>query len=342
MSLDRYSRQVLFAGIGAEGQEKLLSSKAVLIGCGALGTVIANTLARAGVGSLRIIDRDFVDLTNLQRQVLFDESDVAANLPKAEAARRKIRAINSDVAVEAVVDDVDPTNVVSLVKDADVILDGSDNFQVRYLINDAAISLDKPWIYGAAVGSYGLSLTVRPKITPCLRCLFPAPPPAEHSPTCDSAGVLGSIIGVIASIQSVEAIKILTGQLDRLSPYLTHVDVWDLSFRTLKVEGARESSNCPACFEGRLEYLNAKTHSLATTLCGRNSVQISPAERRDLDLTALEKKLQTAGTVMRNPYLVRLSTGEHEITVFANGRAIVSGTEDTAVARTLYARWIGD
>lgn len=338
---DRYSRQVLFGGIGPEGQERLRSARAVLIGCGALGTVIANTLVRAGVGHLRIVDRDFVDLSNLQRQVLFDEQDVRDRLPKAEAARRRLATINSDVAVEAVVEDVDATNVLRLVEDADVILDGSDNFEVRYLVNDAALRLDKPWIYGAAVGSYGLTMTIRPGRTPCLRCIFPAPPPAEHSPTCDSAGVLAPIINLIASVQSSEAMKLLTGRTDSLSPYLLQIDVWDLTFRPLRIAGARKA-DCPACGQGLLEYLEAEPRSTSTTLCGRNAVQISHRERREVDLESLARKLEPAGQVEANAFLLRLTTEEHQLTVFRDGRAIIGGTDDPVAARTVYARYLGD
>ncbi len=339
---ERYSRQTLFGGIGVEGQARLGTGRCAVIGCGALGSVLANTLVRAGVGFVRIVDRDFVDLSNLQRQVLFNERDVQDRLPKAEAARRRLSEVNSEIEIEAVVEDVDATNVLRLVDDVDVILDGSDNFALRYLVNDASLELGIPWIYGAAVGSYGLTMTIRPHETPCLRCVFPSPPPAEHSPTCDTAGVLGPIINMIASVQACEAIKLLAGKIESLSPYLLQMDVWDLTFRPLKIANARQGDSCPACGHGQRDYLRAETRSTLTTLCGRNAIQISHRERRDVDLEALARKLAGVGEVERNAYLLRLKTPDHEITVFRDGRAIVGGTDDAAAARSLYARFIGD
>src|SRR5262245_59960360 len=210
-ALERYSRQMRFPGIGKAGQEKLLASRVTLCGCGALGTVLANVLVRAGVGFVRIVDRDFVEPSNLQRQVLFDESDVANNLPKAEAAATKLRQINSSVAVEPVVADIDRTNIEELCRDADVILDGSDNFEVRYLINDVAVKHGKPWVYGGAVGSQGMSMTVIPGETPCLRCVFEAAPNPGDVGTCETAGVLAPTVNIVASYQATEAIKLLSG-----------------------------------------------------------------------------------------------------------------------------------
>src|SRR6266700_2610284 len=224
---ERYSRQVRFAGIGEDGQRRLMVSRVTLVGCGALGTVLANSLVRGGVGHLRLIDRDFIETNNLQRQVLFDEHDVSENLPKAEAAARKLGAINSEVFVEPVVTDIDRTNILDLVGDADVILDGSDNFEVRYVINDAAVKLGKPWVYGGCLGSHGQTMTILPGETPCLRCVFEAAPAPGEAGTCETAGVLGPIVNIIASLQATEAIKILTGRLDRVNRDLLYFDVWD-------------------------------------------------------------------------------------------------------------------
>src|SRR5436309_13400590 len=235
VSLDRYSRQVRFHGMGEDGQRRLLQARVTLCGCGALGTVLANALVRAGVGHLRLIDRDFIETNNLQRQVLFDEHDVAANLPKAEAAARKLAAINSSVHVEPVVTDIDRTNIVELVKDADLILDGTDNFEIRYLINDAAVKLNKPWVYGGCLGSHGQTMTILPGQTPCLRCVFEAAPAPGEAGTCETAGVLGPVVNIIASVQAAEALKVLTGRLDRVSRELLYFDVWDNVQRRIKV-----------------------------------------------------------------------------------------------------------
>ncbi len=227
VSLERYSRQMRFYGIGVEGQRRLLASHVTLCGCGALGTVLANILVRAGVGHLRFVDRDFIETNNLQRQVLFDENDVAENLPKAEAGARKLNAINSSVHIEPVVTDIDRTNIMELVKDADLILDGTDNFEIRYLINDAAVKLGKPWIYGGCIGSHGQTMTILPGETPCLRCVFEAAPAPGEAGTCETAGVLSPIVNIIASYQSAEAFKILAGQLEQINRDLIYVDVWD-------------------------------------------------------------------------------------------------------------------
>ena len=235
--LDRYSRQVRYPALGAEGQKRLTASRVTICGCGALGTVLANHLVRAGVGFVRIVDRDFIETHNLQRQILFDESDVASNLPKAEAAARKLRAINSQVTIEPVVTDIDHTNILDLVADADLILDGTDNFETRYLINDAAVKLNKPWIFGGVLGSEGQTMTIRPGITPCLRCLIEDSPPPGMTPTCETAGVLGPAVAVIASFEAVEAIKLLAGKFEALNTELIMVDLWDWQFRRLKVAG---------------------------------------------------------------------------------------------------------
>src|SRR6516164_5915759 len=253
-SLDRYSRQIRFPQLGEAGQRALLGSRVALCGCGALGSVLANHLARAGVGFIRVIDRDFIETHNLQRQVLFDEQDVADNLPKAEAAARKMRAINSSIAVEPVVTDLDHTNVLDLVGDADLILDGTDNFETRYLINDAAVKLEKPWIYGGVIGSEGQTMTILPGKTPCIRCLIETAPPPGMTPTCETAGVLGPAVAVIASFEAIEAIKLLAGKHDALNAHLIMVDVWDWTFRQLKIAGLLGKVDCPCCTQGRFDW----------------------------------------------------------------------------------------
>src|SRR5713101_9636749 len=275
VSLDRYSRQMRFHGIGEAGQRKLLDSHVTLCGCGALGTVLANVLVRGGVGHLRLVDRDFIETNNLQRQVLFDEHDVAENIPKAEAAARKLGAINSSVHVEPVVTDIDHTNIVELVKDADLILDGTDNFEIRYLINDAAVKLGKPWIYGGCIGSHGQTMTIIPGETPCLRCVFEAAPAPGEAATCETAGVLSPIVNIIASYQAAEALKILTGQRDRVNRDLIFLDVWENVHKKFSISKLRGRNNCVCCKQNNFEWLDGAHGSQTTSLCGRNAVQVS-------------------------------------------------------------------
>src|SRR6266571_3627070 len=274
-SLDRYSRQIRFPGLGEDGQRRLLHSHVTLCGCGALGTVLANSLVRAGVGHLRLVDRDFIETSNLQRQVLFDEHDVAENLPKAEAAARKLGAINSEVVVEPVVTDIDRTNIVELVKDADLILDGTDNFEIRYLINDVAVKLNKPWVYGGCIGSHGQVMVILPGETPCLRCVFEAAPAPGEAGTCETAGVLSPIVNIVASYQVTEAFKILTGCHDQINRDLIYVDVWDNIQRRIKIAPLLGKVDCPCCKHRRFEWLDGEQGSQTTSLCGRNAVQVS-------------------------------------------------------------------
>src|SRR3954465_4790477 len=257
-TLERYSRQMRFYGIGEAGQRKLLASHVVLCGCGALGTVLANALVRAGVGHLRLVDRDFIETHNLQRQVLFDEHDVAENLPKAEAAARKLAAINSAVHVEPVVTDIDRTNILDLVEDADLVLDGTDNFEIRYLINDVAVKLGKPWVYGGSIGSHGQTMTILPGETPCLRCVFEAAPAPGEAGTCETAGVLGPIVNIIASLQATEAIKILTGRRDRVNRELLNYDVWDNVQKRIKIAPLLGKVDCPCCQRRHFEWLEGE------------------------------------------------------------------------------------
>ncbi|QEH33932.1 putative adenylyltransferase/sulfurtransferase MoeZ [Aquisphaera giovannonii] len=339
--LDRYSRQVRFHALGEAGQRALMGSRVTLCGCGALGTVLANHLVRAGVGRIRIIDRDFIETHNLQRQILFDEQDVADNLPKAEAAARKLRAINSSVEVEAVVTDLDHTNVIPLVQDADLILDGTDNFETRYLINDAAVKLGKPWIYGGVIGSEGQTMTIIPGQTPCLRCVIETAPPPGMTPTCETAGVLGPAVAVIASFESVEAIKVLSGKRDAINRDLIMVDLWDWTFRQLKIASLLGKVDCPCCKHRKFEWLEGEQGSHTTTLCGRNAVQVANRRSEPLDFTEMARRLQPLGEARHNAFMLRFAAEGYEFTVFPDGRAIIKGTNDIAKARTLYAQFVG-
>ncbi len=331
---ERFSRQILFRGIGEAGQQRLLDARVIVVGCGALGSFQAGALARAGVGFLRIIDRDYVELSNLQRQWLFDQCDVEQALPKAIAAARKIAAINSDIQVESMVADLTPSNVDDLLSDADVILDGTDNFETRYLINDYAVSRARPWIYGAAVGSYGITMPVVPAKTACLRCLYPDPPVGTQ-PTCETAGILGPVTSTIASLQVSEALKLLCGE--QPSRRITTVDVWSGEIRQVAQPGPDE--NCPACGRHEFPYLNGERRA-PVSLCGRNAVQIHE-RARPLDLQELAQNLSRLGAVRANEFALRFETPPYQLTVFPDGRAIVKGTTDVGVARSLYARYIG-
>ena len=334
----KYSRQILFAGIGEQGQERLLASSAVLVGCGAIGAAAANLLVRAGVGRIRIVDRDFVEPSNLQRQVLFDEADAREALPKAVAAERKLRSINASVAVEGVVADINPHNAEELFADFDLILDGTDNFETRFLVNDFAVKSGKPWIYAAAVASYGLTMAIRPGVTACLACMLST----ERNPqgldeTCDTVGVLGPIVNLIASLEVAEAVKLLAGREAALHGRLISCDVWSGRFQSVRVT---RNSDCPVCVRREFAHLSgdAQPH---ITMCGRDSVQIHERGRA-LDLGVLRARLApTVDDVRHNEFLLRFRVAPYEMTVFADGRAILKGTKDPAVARSLYARYIG-
>jgi adenylyltransferase/sulfurtransferase len=339
--LDRYSRQVRFPGMGEAGQRRLMSSRVTLCGCGALGTVLANHLVRAGVGHVRIVDRDFIETHNLQRQILFDEQDVADNLPKAEAAARKLRTINSQVTIEPVVTDIDHTNILDLVGDADLILDGTDNFETRYLINDAAVMLDKPWIFGGVIGSEGQTMTIRPGVTPCMRCVIETSPPPGMTPTCETAGVLGPAVAVIASFEAVEALKLLAGAHDALNNELIMIDLWDWSFRRLKIAGLLGKVDCPCCRRREFAWLEGQLGSHTTTLCGRNAVQIATRRNEPLDFAEMSHRLAPLGEVRHNAFMLRFATEGYEFTVFPDGRAIIKGTNDIPKARTLYSQFVG-
>ncbi len=340
-SLERYSRQIRFYGMMEAGQRRLLDARVTLCGCGALGTVLANALVRAGVGHLRLIDRDFIEMSNLQRQVLFDEHDVAESLPKAEAAARKLGAINSSVHVEPVVTDIDRTNILDLVQDADLILDGTDNFEIRYLINDVAVKLGKPWVYGGCIGSHGQTMTILPGETPCLRCVFEAAPSPGEAGTCETAGVLGPIVNIIASYQATEALKILSGHREMVSRELLYFDVWENTQRKIKVAPLLGKVDCPCCQHRRFEWLEGDLGSHTTSLCGRNAVQVSHRTAAKLNFEDLARHLEALGAVSYNRFLLKFNVEAYEFTVFPDGRAIIKGTSDEDKARTLYAKYIG-
>jgi molybdopterin/thiamine biosynthesis adenylyltransferase len=340
-NLERYSRQILFDGIGKQGQERLSDSRAVIVGCGALGAVHAEILARAGVGQLVLADRDFVETSNLQRQIMFEESDATSRLPKAVAAANRIARVNSMVEVEPVDADVNYETIEDLILGADVVLDGTDNFETRFLINDAAVKLDIPWIYGAAVGSYGVTMTIVPHVTPCLACLMEVMPAAGSGPTCDTAGVLMPIVAMVASIQAAEAIKVMTHNLEKLHHSLITVDSWDFQVRQIDVSSGIDRSSCPVCAHGEFQYLRGGGRQMASTLCGRDAVQIANSGLSRIDFPMLARRLEPLGEVMFNEFLLRFKVDEYDITVFKDARSIIRGTSDTAVARNLYARYIG-
>ncbi|HYL63342.1 MAG TPA: ThiF family adenylyltransferase [Candidatus Methylomirabilis sp.] len=335
---ERYSRQMLFAGIGKEGQRRLLASSAVIVGCGAIGAAAAGLLVRAGVGRVRIIDRDFVEPSNLQRQALFDEADARAVLPKAVAAERKLRLINSSVSVEGIVADLTPGNIRELLSGFDLILDGTDNFETRFLINDFAVQSLLPWIYAAAVAGYGVTMTVRPGVTPCLACLLESPANGHGlEETCDTIGIFGPIVHLVASLEVAEALKLLAGREEDLNSRLMSCDVWSGRFQSVRVG---RNPACRACGCQEFSYLAGEVQP-HITLCGRDSVQIHE-RRRNLDLAALRERLAaTARDVRHNEFLLCFRDDPYQVTVFADGRVILKGTKDPSVARSLYARYIG-
>ena len=336
LSSNRYQKQILFSEIGIEGQAKVARSRVVVIGVGALGTVIAGNLCRAGVGHLRLVDRDFVELSNLQRQFLFDEDDARQRMPKAVAAANRLRNVNSEVQVEPLIEDVTADNIERMIADCQVVLDGTDNLETRFLINDACLKAGIPWVYGGAVGASGMTMTIVPHKTPCLRCLVDHPPPPGAMPNCDTEGVLAAITSTIASIESAEALKLLVGAEPRAG--ILHVDIWDGEFREA---GLERRPDCPACVGEEYEFLSGSRTSWTTSLCGRNAVQIVPPVERDVPLASLEQRLARIGQVSFNGFLLSLSVGEREIVLFPTGRAIVRGTTDVAEARSMYARYIG-
>jgi adenylyltransferase/sulfurtransferase len=335
---DRYSRQILFSGIGEEGQRRLRAARVLIVGCGALGSAHSEALARAGVGHLRIVDRDFVEPSNLQRQTMFTEADAEQRLPKVIAAANHLRQINSEVEIDPHIIDVNHSNIEQLLDDCDVVLDGTDNFAIRYLINDACVKHETNWIYGAAVGSYGVTMTIRPHQSACLRCVFEEAPPAASAPTCDTAGVIMPIINIVSAVQVAEALKLLTGRLEDLHGSLMQFDVWRNEWRRIGTAAPR--ADCPACGLARYESLSNEFEG-AAVLCGRDAIQISPAQPTRINFSTLAERLRRAGEVKFNEYLLRFKTGNFELTVFQDARSIIRGTDEIAIARSLYAKYIG-
>jgi molybdopterin/thiamine biosynthesis adenylyltransferase len=338
----RYSRQTLFSPIGENGQRLLLQSRVAIVGLGALGSVLANHLVRAGVGFTRLIDRDFVDETNLQRQMLYEEKDATEGTPKAAAAADRLRQANSGVTIEPVVSDLNASNAEDLLSDVDLILDGSDNFAVRFLINDVSVKFSIPWIYGGAVSSRGVALTILPGETPCLRCMFGAPPAPGTTETCDTAGVIGPVVHTVASFQAAEALKILVHDRTRLNLKMLETDMWFNRHHALDVSGAKKA-DCPCCAERRYQYLDSGfAGETEQSLCGRDTVQILPKIKLNLDLAQWEQKWSRLGPVQRNPFLLRFNPEPHTtLVLFPDGRALIQGVQDPVIARNLYSRYVG-
>jgi adenylyltransferase/sulfurtransferase len=358
--LARYQRQMLLAGFGDSGQRRLLDSTVMILGCGALGCVAADLLARAGVGHLVIIDRDFIELSNLQRQVLFDERDVAEAFPKAEAARRRLTNINSGIRITAIVDDINHSNIERYSSGVDVFVDGLDNIETRYLVNDLAVKSGRPYVYGAAVGTSGMAMPVLPHTarqdaaweqpdsfaTPCFHCVFEEAPAPGSTATCDTVGVIGPAVGIIANFQVTEVLKILTGNFDRVSQTLLTLDLWANEIMQLKVNDAYASGDCPCCKRRQYEYLAGTSGSSADTLCGRNAVQLRHRQLAGaVDLDGLALRLRKQGAVTSNEFMLRTEITDNdqpfELTLFHDGRAIIKGTNDAGVARSIYAKYVG-
>lgn len=340
--MTRYSRQVLFAPIGEKGQKLISHSRVAIVGMGALGTVLANHMVRAGVGFVRLIDRDFVEMSNLQRQMLYDEQDAVQSAPKAVAAAHRLKAINSLVEIEPHVIDLNPTNAESLLTDVDLILDGSDNFAVRFLINDVSVKHRIPWIYGGAVSSRGVTMSIIPGNTPCLRCMFGQAPSHGTSETCDTAGVIGSIIHIIASYQATEALKILVKDYEHLHKKMIQFDLWHNHYTPIDISKARKT-DCPACSLERYEYLESDLGAdTIQSLCGRNSVQIQPVHSSTMNLKEWYDRLKPLGRVEINPFLLKFYPDEDIcLILFPDSRAIIQGTDNPDLAKSLYSRFIG-
>lgn len=341
VAIDRYSRQTLFGPIGKEGQERLHASRVTIVGCGALGTVLANNLCRAGIGHLVIADRDYIEVNNLQRQILFDEDDIARRLPKAIAAAEKLRRINSDTVVEPLVEDINADGIESLVQDTDLVLDATDNFETRYLLNDVCVKYARPWIYSGVIASYGVTMNIVPGDTPCLRCVFPEMPLPGTTPTCDTAGVLNGIVGAISGVASTEALKILL-KSEKMSRAMFWMDVWENTCERIELP---RQPDCLTCGQHSYEFLDALSGTSSTNLCGRNAVQVRNGRNRGggivLNLPELAERLRAVGEVSYNDFLLRFNVDTYELTVFPDARAIIKGTDDEQVARSVYARYIG-
>jgi adenylyltransferase/sulfurtransferase len=331
---NRYSRQILLPEIGAGGQKKLAKGRAVVIGCGALGTHVLSFLVRAGVGEVTFVDRDIVDLSNLQRQTLFSEPDVGR--PKAKVAEAYLKKINSDVKVRGIVADVNHTNIERLVEGADVVLDATDNMDTRFLVNDACVKNGIPWVYAGAVGTTGMILPVVPG-GPCLRCVFPSPPQPGELPTCDTVGIVNTLPAAVASVETTEGFRVMLGKA--VSKELTVIDIWSGEFQKIKV---KKNPDCTCCGKRDFEFLNAKKRKYVVSMCGRNAVQIVPSKPRKGDLADLKKKLSRSGKVTLTEGILKFKAKDADLTVFPDGRTIVGGTTDLSVAKTLFSRYVGD
>jgi len=336
---DRYSRQTRF--LGKDTQQKLANSCVAIVGVGALGCMGASLLARAGVGRIRLIDRDLIEPHNLQRQELFDETDLEDELPKAEAAARRLRKINSEIVVEAAVADLNRSNIAEHLDGADAIFDGLDNFTTRFLINDYCCRNKVPWVFGGCLGGSGQVMSIIPGRTPCLRCMIPEPPPTAALPTCETAGVLGPAVGAVASLQAAELMKILLGEYDRVRQGLFFIDIWDNDARSLDMTSLN-NNDCPCCKQGKYEFLEGSEFETAAKLCGSSSVQVSPTTPKKLNLLELAGRLSQIGTAKANPHLIRFQTAEASLTIFADGRLLVHGCDDLERAKSLYSRFLGD
>jgi adenylyltransferase/sulfurtransferase len=338
----RYSRQMLFAGIGREGQQKLKQSRIAVVGMGALGTVLANHMVRAGVGFVRLIDRDFVEYSNLQRQMLYDEHDATQSVAKAEAAARKLRLINSQIVIEPHVVDLNAANAEKLLADVDLILDGSDNFAVRFLVNDVAVKHSIPWIYGGAVSSRGTVLAIRPTMSPCLRCVFGNAPESGTVETCDTSGVIAPIIDIVASYQATFALKMLTGLADQVPNRMLQFDPWELHYSSVDISRMKKK-DCPACVQRRFDFLEYQAaEDTIQSLCGRDSVQIQPVQVRQINMQEWAERWRPLGELLVNPFLLKLKlTSGHTLVLFPDGRLLVQGTNDPVVAKNYYSRFIG-
>ena len=336
--MERYEKQMLFQEIGSEGQIKLLNKKVVIIGCGALGTVISNNLVRSGVGFIKLIDRDYIEISNLQRQILFDEEDIKNNIPKAVAAANKLKLINSSIVIESILTDVNSKNIESLCEGMDVIMDATDNLQTRYLINDISIKLNIPWVYGGAIGSTGMVHTIIPHETPCLRCMFPEIPPIGSTDTCDTVGVLNSITSIVASLQSMEAIKLLLDKNDAVIKGLHYIDIWANEFESIDLN---IDKSCAACGEKRFDFLDRATDE-AVYLCGKNSIQINPLQK-NISVEEIINRLKTLNIeVKQNAYFIKFTVEDVQFTLFYDGRAMLKNTADINKAMSLYAKYVGN
>lgn len=334
----RYSRQIKVSEIGEEGQSKLLKSSVLLVGCGGLGSAIATILVRAGVGKLRIIDRDIVDITNLQRQILFEEEDVSSNIPKAVLAEKKLKKVNREIKIEGIVADFNPTNAEFFAKGIDLIIDGLDNMEGRFLLNDLSVKTGIPWIYGTCLSTYGMTFNIIPGKTPCFRCIYDNI--GTQTLTCETVGIIGSIAIVVAAIQSAEAIKILTEKKENLRKELLFIDLWKNEFEKIPISHLKKD-DCPACGKKNFEFLEGKIISSTVSLCGSNSVQINPPVAKSIDLEKAIEVLKPYGIVVFNEYLIKLFYENYEITIFKDGRAVIKGTSEPSVARSLYSKFVG-